>query len=211
LLPQVKPSTAERDDGGPFKAEMISRMEPMRRGDRVIPPCDRCRRLQMDCIKNLTACMGCTRKHARCCWKDVKPEELQPGPNVAEHESEVADTPGTARETSTAAVEETKPRPVTVEVPKSSHEETSPTRVMAAEPREFKTSPAKFDVRPPPVGPHFRDPANGRQIGQYSPPASSSHVRESVENQEPDEGDRLQALAAQVYRSASQSVRPHEG
>ena len=56
--------------------EMIARMENLQRGERVIPPCDRCRRLHMDCLKNLTACMGCTKKHAKCSWKDVKEEEL---------------------------------------------------------------------------------------------------------------------------------------
>lgn len=30
----------------------------------------------MDCVKNLTSCGGCTRKHARCHWRDVTREEL---------------------------------------------------------------------------------------------------------------------------------------
>ena len=78
LLPYVKPSAAERfDDSGPYKAEMVSRMELLQRGDRVQPPCDRCRRLHMDCLKNLTACLGCTKKHAKCSWKDVTDDELQ--------------------------------------------------------------------------------------------------------------------------------------
>lgn len=76
LMPQVKSPFLERDDGGPFKSEMVSRMESMHRGERVLPPCDRCRRLHMDCLKNLTACMGCTKKHAKCSWKDVRPDEL---------------------------------------------------------------------------------------------------------------------------------------
>ncbi|ODH53247.1 hypothetical protein GX48_00443 [Paracoccidioides brasiliensis] len=78
LLPQPKSSNHyERDDGGPYKIEMVSRMEGLQRGERILPPCDRCRRLQMDCHKNLTACMGCTKKHAKCSWKDVKLEELR--------------------------------------------------------------------------------------------------------------------------------------
>ncbi|KAK2747745.1 hypothetical protein FQN57_001775 [Myotisia sp. PD_48] len=78
LLPQAKPiNHYERDDGGPFKIEMVSRMEDLQRGDRILPPCDRCRRLHMECLKNLTACMGCTKKHAKCSWKDVKLEELR--------------------------------------------------------------------------------------------------------------------------------------
>lgn len=77
LLPHLKPTQVERDDGGPYKAEMVNRMETLRRGERILPPCDRCRRLEMDCLKNLTACMGCTKKHAKCSWKDVHEEELR--------------------------------------------------------------------------------------------------------------------------------------
>ncbi|KAI1906080.1 hypothetical protein LOZ61_006838 [Ophidiomyces ophidiicola] len=78
LLPQTKSANHyERDDGGPYKSEMVSRMETLQRGERVLPPCDRCRRLHMDCLKNLTACMGCTKKHAKCSWKEVRLEELR--------------------------------------------------------------------------------------------------------------------------------------
>lgn len=77
LLPHLKPTQMERDDGGPYKAEMVNRMESLHRGERILPPCDRCRRLHMDCLKNLTACMGCTKKHAKCSWKDVREEELR--------------------------------------------------------------------------------------------------------------------------------------
>ena len=83
LLPYVKPTAAERfDDSGPYKADMMARMEQLNRGDRVQPPCDRCRRLHMDCLKNLTACMGCTKKHAKCSWKDVEEQELRDHPFV---------------------------------------------------------------------------------------------------------------------------------
>lgn len=83
LLPYVKPSPADRfDDSGPYKAEMVTRMEQLQRGDRIQPPCDRCRRLHMDCLKNLTACMGCTKKHAKCSWKDVIDDELRENPYI---------------------------------------------------------------------------------------------------------------------------------
>lgn len=83
LLPYVKPSPADRfDDSGPYKAEMVARMEQLQRGDRIQPPCDRCRRLHMDCLKNLTACMGCTKKHAKCSWKDVIDDELRENPYI---------------------------------------------------------------------------------------------------------------------------------
>ncbi|KAL8744700.1 MAG: hypothetical protein Q9190_003080 [Brigantiaea leucoxantha] len=83
LLPYPKPSQIDRhDDSGPYKGEMMARMEQLTRGDRVQPPCDRCRRLHMDCLKNLTACMGCTKKHAKCSWKDVTELELLENPIV---------------------------------------------------------------------------------------------------------------------------------
>jgi hypothetical protein len=69
----------EKDDGGPFKVEMVQRMESLGKGERIVPPCDRCRRLHMDCLKNLTACMGCTKKHAKCSWKEVREGELRGG------------------------------------------------------------------------------------------------------------------------------------
>lgn len=70
------PAPKEKDNDGPYKSEMVARMETFKRGDRVLPPCDRCRRLHMDCIKNLTACAGCTKKHAKCSWRDVRETEL---------------------------------------------------------------------------------------------------------------------------------------
>ncbi|KAL8997499.1 MAG: hypothetical protein Q9188_006313 [Gyalolechia gomerana] len=83
LLPFSKSSQQDRfDDSGPYKSDMMARMEQLNRGDRVQPPCDRCRRLHMDCLKNLTACMGCTKKHAKCSWKDVIEQELIDNPLV---------------------------------------------------------------------------------------------------------------------------------
>ena len=89
LLNFNRPSPADRfDDSGPYKAEMLARMDQLQRGDRVLPPCDRCRRLHMDCLKNLTACQGCTRKHAKCSWKDVTDQELRDNPYVPRAEKE---------------------------------------------------------------------------------------------------------------------------
>tara|TARA_R110002003_G_scaffold107_6_gene8982 strand:+ start:11790 stop:12539 length:750 start_codon:yes stop_codon:yes gene_type:complete len=99
LLPaasQRNSQPQEKDDGGPFKAEMVHRMETLAKGERILPPCDRCRRLHMDCLKNLTACMGCTKKHAKCSWKEVREIELRgnyahpPGTNSNGH-SETSD------------------------------------------------------------------------------------------------------------------------
>jgi len=68
---------AAKDDPQPHRAAMTAHVETLKKGERIMPPCDRCRRLQMDCVKNLTACQGCTRKHARCAWKDVRRDELR--------------------------------------------------------------------------------------------------------------------------------------
>ncbi|KAJ5247373.1 hypothetical protein N7468_002356 [Penicillium chermesinum] len=65
--PSSPPPTQNRPPrkgrGRPLQTEMIAHMEELQRGERVVPPCDRCRRLHMDCVKNLTACVGCTKKH----------------------------------------------------------------------------------------------------------------------------------------------------
>lgn len=87
LLPYSKPANERHEDSGPYKGEMVNRMELLQRGDRIVPPCDRCRRLHMDCLKNLTACMGCTKKHAKCSWKDVNDEELRDNPPMPERAS----------------------------------------------------------------------------------------------------------------------------
>ena len=60
----------------PFRPLCQAHMDGLPRGTRVLPPCDRCRRLRMDCVKNLTSCAGCTKKHARCHWRDVSRDEL---------------------------------------------------------------------------------------------------------------------------------------
>ncbi|KAL4987340.1 hypothetical protein BDW68DRAFT_161266 [Aspergillus falconensis] len=102
LLPPPKSHHHEKDDGGPFKIEMVARMEELQRGERIMPPCDRCRRLHMDCLKNLTACMGCTKKHAKCSWRDVKEEELREvrradrGPMEESHSKDTSASPSTA-------------------------------------------------------------------------------------------------------------------
>ncbi|KAL8705397.1 MAG: hypothetical protein Q9201_001469 [Fulgogasparrea decipioides] len=91
LLPYSKSTQPDRfDDSGPYKSDMMARMEQLNRGDRVQPPCDRCRRLHMDCLKNLTACMGCTKKHAKCSWKEVTGQELVDNPLVLRSTREVA-------------------------------------------------------------------------------------------------------------------------
>ncbi|KAF3897039.1 C6 finger domain-containing protein, variant [Trichophyton interdigitale] len=102
LLPHPKPTPShDRDETAPFKAAMVARMEDLARGERILPPCDRCRRLNMHCLKNLTACMGCTKKHAKCSWRDVKAEELQkdhPKDRAASQDAPTTTATATTRE-----------------------------------------------------------------------------------------------------------------
>ncbi|KAF2860195.1 hypothetical protein K470DRAFT_258161 [Piedraia hortae CBS 480.64] len=71
-----RPLPQALESAQPFRPLCQAHMDSLPRGYRVIPPCDRCRRLRMDCVKNLTSCAGCTKKHARCHWKDVQQDEL---------------------------------------------------------------------------------------------------------------------------------------
>jgi hypothetical protein len=224
LMPQTKPAQSDRDDGGPFKAEMVRRMDNMWKGDRVIPPCDRCRRLHMDCLKNLTACMGCTKKHAKCSWKDVQAGELDltaPPPRdrtptplaspaaavpplsggsiieVNQQPDELKRSAPMAR-TSLDLAGEQADRPKDDDVPGTREEAKS-------EPAPSNTSSGRFDVRPPPLVQQLQDAANGRLPTGSTTYEASFPPREKEKPYEDDDvGDRLQALAARVYRSASQ-------
>lgn len=172
----------------------------------------------MDCLKNLTACMGCTKKHAKCSWKDVRVDELQrtapvidgdEQPSAAEEETRDIPNinPSPAKEASPDQGQSQSPsHPESIREDTRDSKGESPTQAATAEARgseKPEEDKPRFDVRPPPMA---QQQANGR--GQYTPFYFSPQVKDSIEHDENDEGDRLQALAAQVYRSASQSVRP---
>ena len=72
-----KPLPPSQEVSQPYRTICQSHMESLPRGSRIMPPCDRCRRLKMDCLKNLSSCGGCTKKHARCHWKEVSRQEVQ--------------------------------------------------------------------------------------------------------------------------------------
>ncbi|KAI1495811.1 hypothetical protein F5X99DRAFT_402342 [Biscogniauxia marginata] len=74
--PGFAPEPAVKDIEEENRALVTSRIEKLARGDVINPPCDRCRRLKTPCIKHLTACQGCTKKHARCVWKGLTEEEM---------------------------------------------------------------------------------------------------------------------------------------
>ncbi|KAL7621194.1 hypothetical protein AAE478_008511 [Parahypoxylon ruwenzoriense] len=74
--PSYPPEPAMKDVEEENRALVTAKIEKLARGDVIHPPCDRCRRLRTQCIKHLTACQGCTKKHARCVWKGLTEEEV---------------------------------------------------------------------------------------------------------------------------------------
>lgn len=67
---------------------VTSRIERLSKGDVIYPPCDRCRRLKTPCIKHLTACQGCTKRHARCGWRGITEDEIAWLEREANHAAE---------------------------------------------------------------------------------------------------------------------------
>ncbi|KAI8957096.1 hypothetical protein F5Y11DRAFT_340895 [Daldinia sp. FL1419] len=74
--PSYPTEPAMRDVEEENRALVTAKIERLGRGETIHPPCDRCRRLKTQCIKHLTACQGCTKKHARCVWKGLTEEEV---------------------------------------------------------------------------------------------------------------------------------------
>ena len=94
-----RPLPPALESSQPFRPLCQAHMDGLPRGHRVLPPCDRCRRLRMDCVKNLTSCAGCTRKHARCHWREVSRDEL----GALDHLMESAYAPAEASPTNAGA------------------------------------------------------------------------------------------------------------
>lgn len=237
LIPIQKQPIWNRDDGGPFKVEMIARMETMKRGERVVPPCDRCRRLHMDCIKNLTACLGCTKKHAKCAWKDVSVEELEDTAPEAEARAAKAQQKAGLSSSGWDSIlrsgnqdsDSEQPSPVKTEPepgperdpepPTDGRSQHSPSRIQSptvappTEQRSASTSKPpsrgpgspRFDLRPPPLEQQLRDAAEEDFAGASYAKFSSLN-RPRTEEPALEDSDRLAAVAAQVYRTASQNA-----
>ncbi|UKZ60726.1 uncharacterized protein TrAtP1_001997 [Trichoderma atroviride] len=74
-------------DLGPEKhrALVLKKTDTVHKGDVIFPTCDRCRRLRLQCVKHLSACRGCTKKHARCSWRNVTDEEAE----IVRHQLEI--------------------------------------------------------------------------------------------------------------------------
>lgn len=224
LLPPPKSHHHEKDDGGPFKMEMVARMEELQRGERILPPCDRCRRLHMDCLKNLTACMGCTKKHAKCSWKDVKAEELQesreprePRPDPMARERPESLTPKESLPTTTA------PAPM---APSISSVPTPPSAAVVPEIDRHRE--IEYNVRresaptagPIPGAPLGKEPSPRRAMSEIRG-GSLSHDRHiginrntnpAAEDDDPDANQRLmQAILDTVDHHARAAAAAKEG
>jgi hypothetical protein len=70
-------SSSTIDHRAEFVRSLVTqKADKLQKGDLISPPCDRCRRLRLACVRHLTACQGCTKKHAKCSWKFVTEEEM---------------------------------------------------------------------------------------------------------------------------------------
>ncbi|KAH1370889.1 hypothetical protein KXW75_002529 [Aspergillus fumigatus] len=184
LLPPPKANNMEKDDGGPFKMEMVARMEELQRGERILPPCDRCRRLHMDCLKNLTACMGCTKKHAKCSWKDVKEEELREarsdgttrevGDNAQSKESPSAHTPASAPTPGAVSVNTTSAAPTPASMAHAPEHDRSREEGSAAYNSRRDSAPTGG---PAPGTPSIKDTTPRRAMSEIHGSAVGNHDR----------------------------------
>ncbi|KAK1252489.1 hypothetical protein MKX08_003676 [Trichoderma sp. CBMAI-0020] len=68
-----------------YRALVLKKTDTVHKGDVIFPTCDRCRRLRLQCVKHLSACRGCTKKHARCSWRNVTDEEAE----IVRHQLEI--------------------------------------------------------------------------------------------------------------------------
>jgi len=74
---EISPQHTGGDDpSAQYRLLITMRIEKLARGEAIYPPCDRCRRLRASCIKHLTACAGCTKKHAKCAWRGITDDEV---------------------------------------------------------------------------------------------------------------------------------------
>jgi hypothetical protein len=150
--------------------------------------------------------MGCTKKHAKCSWKDVREEELRDG-----RSTQITDSPNNGHsgidvDLSENAVDDIPSAHQTPIVESAAMQDdvrrtAPPIQAHTEERVEIPTPPA--EVKASPIGQQLQETANDRV--HYSKYTLVPPVRESIEQDDTDEGDRLQALAAQVYRTASQN------
>lgn len=214
LLPaasQRNSQPQEKDDGGPFKMEMVLRMESLAKGERILPPCDRCRRLHMDCLKNLTACMGCTKKHAKCSWKEVREGELRsnyahPSGTNSNMHSETSDHESGDRASTASPAGMLSPSRHGLA---SSHMGSS-NGGHTPQPMPHHPAPAQNEY---PQGEHLRPPVQSEPRPQQHPHYEVPHDgRASQSRQSPPERDRNRETERKVeaqLQEAAQSSLAH--
>ncbi|CAI4218255.1 unnamed protein product [Parascedosporium putredinis] len=74
--PTARRESAAEDAEALHRPLITSMIETLGKGDEIVPACDRCKRLKVECVKHLTACQGCTKKHAKCTWRMATEEEI---------------------------------------------------------------------------------------------------------------------------------------
>ena len=189
----------------------------------------------MDCIKNLTACLGCTKKHAKCSWKDVSLEELEStatavkeraekdgepaGPSSTEWDNILKRTRTSSTDTASRQTPETNSKNGEI----ASNKSTTPRMASPAQPGSVQSQPQespRLNLRPPPLDQQPREQNHeqprpsappAQQTTRFSPftrPSSSGLITASARPkvEMADDGDRLAVVAAQVYRTASQNA-----
>lgn len=169
----------------------------------------------MDCLKNLTACQGCTKKHAKCSWKDVKEEELREGRHLEmsteehEHSDTMHSSPDggeitPARESPNAngtsdAISHTPPLYEFEHTP-ARH----PPALVVEKSTEIEISHEDYTPEMEKIIEHVVK-INGDVARRVEVREAAQRSIEDDDDDD-DEGDRLQNIVAKVMRSASQTA-----
>ncbi|KAG9778533.1 hypothetical protein KCU88_g4224, partial [Aureobasidium melanogenum] len=192
LMPHLKPASADRyDDGGPYKAEMVKRMDR--------PP-------SQSPERDAAVAPGPDPGHAQSS-QPSQPSSTKSTIEVAQPSNGAEGPASIARASLHLAGESTEGANGSTQRGQNEAEADKPTAPAPA-PAPGDLPSARFDVRPPPLAQQLQDAAEGRAPpGPNSFATPSSPVRRYREQDDDDdgEGDRLQALASRVYRTASQT------
>ncbi|OAA60082.1 Fungal transcriptional regulatory protein [Cordyceps fumosorosea ARSEF 2679] len=183
----------EMDHRAEFMRSLVTqKSDKLKRGDIINPACDRCRRLRLHCIKHLTACQGCTKKHAKCTWRTATDEEVEMLKRelgiVAERESQVAsegispheELPAPLRPSSRAETE------VSASIHSAAYSPgalSSARSDLSAEAGRMSLPPVLSGLAGPPPLPRGRDPSRLNQVASLL--ADSSYMRPPFNPQQP--------------------------
>lgn len=107
--PPSRKDSAADDTDSVHRPLIVNMVETLGKGEEITPPCDRCRRLRLGCVKHLTACQGCTRKHAKCTWKNASEAEIA-GLKARREAGRRGEGPGLERGSVSVGAEEVRDR-----------------------------------------------------------------------------------------------------